>query len=188
MGRMAFLLVFIGIPLIEIALFVVVGGRIGLLWTILIVIATAVAGTSLLRMQGAGALANARAAMDSGRLPVESVADGVFLLIAGILLLTPGFLTDFIGFLLFIPGLRHTIGRAIWQRLTASGMVDIRSGSRGGPSQGGTTPGQSGPGGYPDGPVIEGEIIDPDPLPDGDETGSGAEQRSRRSDSPWRQG
>jgi UPF0716 protein FxsA len=188
MGRMAFLLVFIGIPLIEIALFVVVGERIGLLWTIAIVIATAIAGTSLLRMQGAGALANARAAMDSGRLPVESVADGVFLLIAGILLLTPGFLTDFIGFLLFIPGLRHTIGRAIWQRLTASGMVDIRSGPRGEPSQGGPAQDQSRPGGYQGGPVIEGEIIDPDPLPDNDKNGSGAAQGSGQSDSPWRQG
>ncbi len=177
MGRMAFLLVFIGIPLIEIALFVVVGERIGLLWTIFIVIATAIAGTSLLRMQGAGALANARAAMDSGRLPVESVADGVFLLIAGILLLTPGFLTDFIGFLLFIPGLRHTIGRAIWQRLAASGLVDIHSGSQGGPVQEG----------YEDGPVIEGEIIDPGPPPEDDETGPGAAHGNERSGSPWRQ-
>ncbi len=183
MGRIAFLLVFIGIPLIEIALFIVVGERIGLLWTILIVIATAIAGTSLLRMQGAGALANARSAMDSGRLPVESVADGIFLLIAGILLLTPGFLTDFIGFLLFIPGLRHTIGRAIWQRLSASGMVDIRAGPGGGPA-----PGGPGSGGYRDGPVIEGEIVDPDPAPGEGENGPGGERRNGQSDSPWRQG
>lgn len=181
MGRLAFPLFFIGIPLIEIALFVVVGERIGLLWTIFIVIATAIAGTTLLRMQGAGALANARSAMDSGRLPVESVADGIFLLIAGILLLTPGFLTDFIGFLLFIPGLRHTLGRAIWQRLTASGMVDIGAGAGGGPGHRG-----NGPGEYPDGPVIEGEIIPPEPSAGEDESRPDRERGPGQSDSPWR--
>ncbi len=180
MNRLVLPLIFIGIPLIEIALFVIVGDRIGVLWTIIIVIATAIAGTSMLRMQGAGALANARNAMESGQLPVESVADGIFLLIAGILLLTPGFLTDFIGFLLFIPGLRHRIGRAIWQKLAASGKIDVRT--RGG--------NQHGPGGFSNGPVIDGEIIDDenqqqnDASPDHDEPGSS--QGSPRAASPWR--
>ena len=181
MGRLAFPLVFIGIPLIEIALFVVVGERIGLLWTIVIVIATAIAGTSLLRMQGAGALANARSAMDTGRLPVESVADGIFLLIAGILLLTPGFLTDFIGFLLFIPGLRHTVGRAIWQRMNASGMVDIRGGPDGHSGQ--NRPDRRN---FPEGPVIEGEIITPEPPSDLEENDPDAGDHPAQTDSPWR--
>ncbi|MBL4758775.1 MAG: FxsA family protein [Rhizobiales bacterium] len=180
MSRLVLPLIFIGIPLIEIALFVIIGDRIGVLWTIVIVIATAIAGTSMLRMQGAGALANARNAMESGQLPVESVADGIFLLIAGILLLTPGFLTDFIGFLLFIPSLRHGIGRAIWQKLSASGNIDIRT-------NGGNQPG---PGGFSNGPVIDGEIVADENPPENDTSSDHEEQDppsgDPRPDSPWR--
>ena len=100
------LFVMLAVPLIEIGLFIEIGGRIGLLATVAIVIVTAVIGSALLRHQGLGALNAARAAMAEQRLPIEQVFDGFCLLIAGAFLLTPGFLTDFIGFLLFVPPFR----------------------------------------------------------------------------------
>lgn len=181
MGRLVFLAIFIGIPLIEIALFIVVGERIGLLWTVAIVILTAIAGTSLLRAQGRGALEQARRAADEGRVPVESVADGVFLLIAGILLLTPGFLTDFVGFLLFIPTLRHTVGRTIWQKLMASGMIDIRSAPGRNPGPGA----DQRPTGSSKGPVIEGEVVDEADEPNASDR-EPVKGGPLNPDSPWR--
>ena len=138
-------LIFLAVPLIEIALFVLIGGQIGVLATIGLVIVTALLGTFLLRRQGFAVLAQAQQAIDEGRMPIGAVADGVFLLAAGLLLLTPGFFTDAIGFLLFIPRLRAFLARQILQFLAAG-----RTGSTG-------RQGRSGP------IVIEGEIVDEKP-------------------------
>lgn len=182
------LAIFIGIPLIEIALFVQIGGEIGLAWTIIIVIATAIAGTMMLRVQGLAVMGRAQDTMKAGEVPVGSLIDGLFLLIAGILLLTPGFLTDFIGFLFFVPAVRQTIGRFLWSRIAQSGSVSIngvRAGGRNrGPQQGGHTD---------KGLIIEGEIIhDISGEPNSDnQPERGADDQSTtngpRSDSPWRQ-
>ena len=99
----------IAVPLIEIALFVVIGGQIGLLATIAVVVATAVAGTMLLRHQGLAALEKARRSAEAGELPVAALVDAVFLFVAGLLLLTPGFLTDAFGLALFVPPLRGAL-------------------------------------------------------------------------------
>lgn len=117
---------FIAVPLIEIGLFIQVGGAIGLWATLFVVVATAVAGTSLLRHQGLGALARVQQSLDRGEAPLEPVFDGFCLLAAGALLLTPGFFTDAVGFALFVPALRHALRGLIAARIQA-GHVHMHS-------------------------------------------------------------
>jgi|GEM_PF-79163 len=107
------LLAFIGIPLIEIALFIEVGGAIGTVATIAVVIGTAFLGAWMLRRQGLSTAQTAQAKLQRGEMPVDQAFDGMFLVFAGGLLLTPGFLTDAIGFSLFIPQIRAALRRRI---------------------------------------------------------------------------
>lgn len=99
----------IATPIIEIAVFISVGERIGLFNTIAIVVLTAIAGTALLRWQGLSVLSRAQESLRENRLPLEEIFDGLCLVFAGALLLTPGFVTDTIGFLLFLPPVRMFI-------------------------------------------------------------------------------
>src|SRR3546814_9351477 len=100
------LLVFLAVPVIEIALFIQVGGLIGLGPTLLAVLITAIAGTALVRAQGLKTLQTARAALDRGDSPAPQLFDGVCILFGGLLLLTPGFFTDAVGLLLLLPPVR----------------------------------------------------------------------------------
>ena len=102
---------FVAIPILEIALFIQVGGLIGLGWTLLIVIATALAGTYLVRSQGALALGQVRQSLETLRDPTEPLAHGAMILVAGVLLLTPGFFTDTLGFALLLPPMRRRVFR-----------------------------------------------------------------------------
>ena len=111
---------FIGVPLLEIAVFVQVGGWLGLLPTLGLVVLTAVLGTWELRAQGLATLARARAAVDAGRLPTREMFDGACLLLAGALLLTPGFVTDTAGLLLFIPAVRAYLRSLLARHVSAS--------------------------------------------------------------------
>lgn len=120
---MPLLLLFILVPMAEIALFIQVGDRIGLGWTLAIVILTAFIGTALVRNQGLAVWQRANQAMAENRMPLEEVFTGLCLLVAGVLLLTPGFLTDTIGFLLLIPPVRSFLGRGMWDLLKARGSV-----------------------------------------------------------------
>ncbi|MAK10840.1 MAG: FxsA family protein [Rhizobiales bacterium TMED83] len=99
-------LILIIVPIIEITLFVQIGGSIGLGWTLFIILATAMIGARAIRRQGINALARAQAQMASGQPPVGEIVHGVLILIAGVLLLTPGFLTDALGFFLLFPAAR----------------------------------------------------------------------------------
>ena len=108
---------FIAVPLIEIALFIQVGGLIGLWPTLLIVVLTAIAGTYLVRSQGAQALAGLRQSMESLRDPSEPLAHGAMILFSGALLLTPGFFTDAVGFLLLVPGVRSWLIQKVRARI-----------------------------------------------------------------------
>ena len=99
-------LILIIVPIIEITLFVQIGGAIGLGWTLLVILATAMLGARAIRRQGIDALARAQAQMATGRPPVGEIVHGVLILMAGILLLTPGFMTDALGFLLLVPATR----------------------------------------------------------------------------------
>jgi len=129
-----FLAVFIGVPLLEIAVFVQVGGVIGLWPTLATVILTAVLGTWCLRAQGLATLARARSQLDQGALPTKELFDGACLLIAGALLLTPGFVTDSVGFLLFVPAVRNILrdmfARRIGGRVESRVYVDGREAPR----------------------------------------------------------
>lgn len=118
-------LIFVLTPIIEITLFIEVGGMIGAPATIAIVIITALLGSLLLRMQGTSVIRRASEAVNAGELPVEPVIDGISLLVAGALLLTPGFLTDTIGLLLFVPQLRRSLARWIFRRLARSGRIRV---------------------------------------------------------------
>lgn len=104
---MPLLLLFIAVPLIEIALFIQIGGAIGLWPTLAIVVLTAVIGTTLMRAQGAVALARIKDSFNQLSDPTEPLAHGAMILFSGALLLTPGFFTDTVGFLLLIPGFRR---------------------------------------------------------------------------------
>ena len=109
------------VPIVEIGVFIEVGGAIGLWPTLGVVVVTAIAGTTLLRHQGLATLARARAALARNEMPLREVIDGVFLLAAGLLLLTPGFVTDGVGFLLFVPGVRAGLRALVARRFAASG-------------------------------------------------------------------
>ena len=102
-----FLLLFIGLPLIEIYFMIEVGSEIGALSTIGLTLLTAVIGTWLVRLQGFGVLARVRELMERGEVPALELMDGALILIAGLFLLLPGFLTDALGFLLLIPPVRR---------------------------------------------------------------------------------
>lgn len=110
---------FIIVPLVEVGLFIKVGGAIGFWPTILVVISTAVAGTALLRHQGLGALNRLQDSLSKGEALSGPLFDGFCLLAAGALLLTPGFFTDTMGFLLFIPPIRRALGHLFTQRMRA---------------------------------------------------------------------
>jgi UPF0716 protein FxsA len=103
------LIAFIGTPIVEIAVFMQVGEQIGFWPTLAIVVATAIAGTWLLRYQGLATLARARESLARQEFPLEEVFDGLCLLFAGALLLTPGFVTDAIGLALFMPPIRRLL-------------------------------------------------------------------------------
>jgi UPF0716 protein FxsA len=100
---------FIGVPLIEIYLFITLGGLIGALPTVVLVIVTAMIGVSLLRAQGFNTMAKFQKEVATGQLPATTMLEGVALIFGGALLLTPGFLTDSIGFLCLIPFTRQAI-------------------------------------------------------------------------------
>jgi UPF0716 protein FxsA len=110
------LLLFIIVPLIELYLIIVVGGAIGALWTVLLVILTAAIGVSLLRIQGMSTLTRAQKNMAQGQIPAMEMMEGIALAVAGVLLITPGFITDAIGFLFLLPGSRQAIIRYILAR------------------------------------------------------------------------
>lgn len=116
---MPLLLAFIAVPIIEIALFIQVGGVIGLWPTILIVVLTAFAGAALLRRQGVAAVARLQAAMARGEDPSGPLAHGALLLVAGVLLLTPGFFTDAVGLALMSPAARSAVIRWAGPRMAA---------------------------------------------------------------------
>ncbi len=118
------------LPLAEIACFILVGRRIGLFATLSLVVLSAVAGVVLMRIQGFGVLARLRQSGQQGRAPGKEMLDAAMIMIAGILLLIPGFLTDILGLALFLPPVRTFL----WNRLMRSVVVvDISGAPSGNP-------------------------------------------------------
>lgn len=105
---------------IEFSAFIFIGGEIGALLTLLGIFVTAIVGLSLLRSQGRAVMANLRAQVTRGEAPLKSVADSLSLLMGGILMLIPGYVTDAIGLMLFIPGIRTAAGFLLMSRLKNS--------------------------------------------------------------------
>ena len=101
------LFAFIAVPMIEIALFIQVGGLIGIWWTLLIVLATAITGSYLVRNQGLREISNLQRSFSELNDPTEPLANGAMILFAGALLLTPGFFTDVVGLSLLVPAVRR---------------------------------------------------------------------------------
>lgn len=124
---MGYLILFamIVVPIVEISLFIEVGERIGLWPTIGCVIATAVAGSFMLQQQGLATLRRFQESMEQNVLPMREVFDGLCLLVAGALLLTPGFFTDVVGMCLFVPPFRAALGEIIGNRLLETGRVHV---------------------------------------------------------------
>lgn len=116
-NRAILLLVFIAVPLLEIALLVKIGQMIGFWATIGIVVATAALGTYLLHRQGLETFHRIVRAAEAGQPPVEALVDGVMLLIAGVLLLTPGIITDTLGLVLLVPQIRRLLIRHVLARV-----------------------------------------------------------------------
>ena len=115
-------LMLIVVPIAEVASFIEVGGLLGLWPTIGLVILTAAIGSWIIRLQGTALLKTVQEQMASGAMPVFEVFSGVCLLVAGALLLTPGFITDSFGFLLLWPALRRTIYQRVKQRIDVQGQ------------------------------------------------------------------
>lgn len=120
---MPLLILFIAIPLIEIALFIQVGGAIGLGWTLAIVVITAVIGSWLVRQQGAMAMAELRQSFHALNDPTEPLAHGAMILFSGALLLTPGFFTDALGFSLMLPPVRRWVYRKLRERVSVQSFT-----------------------------------------------------------------
>ena len=114
---MPLFLAFLLVPLIEIGLFIQVGGWIGLWPTLAIVILTAVIGAAMVRSQGRAALEGLRGSLSNLEDPTRPLAHGAMILFSGALLLTPGFFTDAVGFALLVPGVRDALMRQVARRL-----------------------------------------------------------------------
>lgn len=117
-GLILFALLII-VPTAEIALFIEVGGLIGVWPTVALILLTAALGSMIIRIQGIAVLQRARHQVNQGISPVAEVFDGACLLLAGILLLTPGFATDIAGALLLVPPLRAVLYGALRRRMTS---------------------------------------------------------------------
>jgi len=152
MFRFLFLL-FLVIPLVEIFFLIQVGQVIGAGWTIFLVVGTAVLGAFLLRLQGFQTLQRAQTNMARGQLPAKEMLEGLCLLVSGALLLTPGFVTDTLGFLLLTPPVRQLLitqlaknSQLFFTSRMSSGFYQQRSGSAH----------------QNDDTVIDGEVVDDD--------------------------
>ena len=115
-------LLFIVVPIAELAVIIQVGQEIGVWWTIAILIADSILGSVLMRSQGRSAWRRFNEAVRAGRVPAREVVDGALVIFGGALLLTPGFLTDILGLVLLLPPTRAFV-RALLVRRFAARMV-----------------------------------------------------------------
>ncbi|KJY84291.1 exclusion suppressor FxsA [Vibrio galatheae] len=116
------LLLFIFVPIIEIGLFIQVGGYLGLWPTIALVLLTAFVGASLVRSQGLQTLMSVQNRLQQGELPAQQIFEGVMLAVAGVLLLTPGFMTDALGMLVLLPSPRAAIAKYLMGKMVVKSV------------------------------------------------------------------
>jgi UPF0716 protein FxsA len=125
-------LLFIVVPIAELAVIIQVGQAIGVWWTIAILVADSLLGSLLMRSQGRQAWRRFQEAMRAGRMPAREVIDGALVIFGGAFLLTPGFLSDILGLLLLLPPTRAAIRRVLVRRLgrRMAGSLTVRRSSR----------------------------------------------------------
>ncbi|MEN3792195.1 FxsA family protein [Fulvimarina sp. MAC3] len=162
------------VPIVEIAVFIMVGQLIGLWPTIGCIILTAVIGSMLLRRQGISTLNRIRAEIDAKRVPGKDLVSGVMIAVAGVLLLTPGFVTDTIGFILFVPKVREKVWSFLKNRVVVVGQQGAgRFGSRNPYSR------------EPGGSIDDGELRRPSNRPDVVDLSGDEFKRNPDPSSPW---
>ncbi len=120
------IILFIVVPIIEIALLIEVGRYVGTFYTIFLIIATGVVGAFLAKLEGLRVWHNLQNDMKQFKMPTNRIIDGVFILIGGVLLLTPGLVTDLIGFILIIPFTRFPIREYLKKRLVKKSKNKIK--------------------------------------------------------------
>ena len=165
---------FIAVPIIEIALFIWIGGLIGVGMTLLLVVASAILGMAMLRSQGFAQLQRLQASLEGRGDPAAPLAHGAMILLSGILLIIPGFFTDALGLALLVPAIRTLVYDRLRRRMNVASVsiggmqADFRGGFPGGFGDPHVRPGDPpGHGPRPGGVVIDGEFeeVDPDTLP-----------------------
>jgi UPF0716 protein FxsA len=139
---MRLFLILLIVPLVEIALFIEVGGLIGTWPTIAICVATAILGAAMMRRQGLSALRSVQSRLAAGEDPGRLLADGAMIVLAGALLVVPGFFTDAIGLALLIPAVRRSIWSWLAPRLTVVQVGACRGDGRRMPRRGQTIEGE----------------------------------------------
>jgi len=155
---------FIVVPLVEIYVIIQIGQVIGAWWTIALLIADSILGSWLVKREGARAWRALRVALEQGRMPTRELADGILILVGGILMLTPGFVLDIVGILCILPVTRP-LGRRLLTGVIGRRLVGV--GFPGAPTQAGS-PGathdartRQRPG--PANGVVQGEVVDDGP-------------------------
>lgn len=121
------LLAVLAIPFAEIAVFILVGGQIGVLSTLALVVAAGILGVLILRWQGLSVLTESRAMMARGEMPAQQIAEGMMLALAGLLILIPGFLSDIAGFALLVPPVRQALYRALSRNMVIVTRSEMRA-------------------------------------------------------------
>ncbi|WP_194756813.1 FxsA family protein [Aliidiomarina indica] len=137
------LFLFIVVPLVEIFVLIQVGQVIGGLNTILLLIVTAVVGASLVKSQGLRAWSQAQQRMAMGEMPGQQLAEGMIIFMAGVMFVTPGFLTDIVALVFLLPGFRQAFARKLMQRMqvhTVQGHHSMHGSFRSGPRGPGEEP------------------------------------------------
>ncbi len=159
------LVLFVGLPLLELYMVIQVGQLIGAGWTILLLVLDSVVGAVVVRREGARAWRALRDTLARGGVPAKELADGGLVLVGGTLLLTPGFVTDAFGLLLVLPVTRPLF-RGLLTRMLAARLVPVTFGQwpgrPGGPAGPGGSrgPGDAGRPGPGSGPVVRGDVVD----------------------------
>lgn len=159
MGKL--FLLFIILPILEITLLINVGEQIGGWNTVAIVVVTAFLGAHLVRRQGLNTLVSAQQKMQSGVIPGQEMAEGLLLVIAGVLLVTPGFITDIFGFLLCLPVTRPIIAKSLLKHLSLK-VIQTQTQQGGFNQQQYSSHQQNTPSSSEDGDIIEGEYENKD--------------------------
>jgi len=147
-------LIFLIVPIVEIYVLIVVGSHVGALATVALVVFTVVMGAALMRAQGFATIARVQSELGAGEIPALTLVEGAFILVAGALLLTPGFVTDAIGFTFLVPPWRRALAGTLAGKVASASFQPPGAGFRG----------QAGARAAPDtstrGSVIDGEFTE----------------------------